>query len=778
MKDKRIFRLLPAALLCMGLLGAALPAGAQAGTDTAQTEAAAEAQAQPAQSEQTDLSETEAVDGGAEAQTEMQSTGATAGQELAQAVLASDPADAADPAVTPPEEPETPYTKVFPFSEDQLFSGVYKSYGFYFNVEDYWQTSYAYARIEFSVSPLIEDVPASLTFSLNSVPVYSCKVDYRAGKTQTAYVELPVAELKQGYNVLSLTGYVRLYDEEGCLDDFSGANWVNVSKNSLVQVGYAVTDTQNALCYYPYPFASTMDDTGADCAVYVPKNAANEELAAALLVRADLGGETDGEDDIALKTLDAYGTDGRDRRVVVALRANLPAQLAAAVGDGDFSAQACVLETTEGNATVLVITSDNAAALYEGAAMLLDENRVTQEKTDRAVVAAGTASQTVQNASLSDLTVSGQTITSITGGGLEFIGPFRQEQEVFLPLDGGFVLAEGGKISLNFRYSDNLDFDRSLITVYWGSVPVSSKKLEAEKAGGDTLSFVLPADVVGTYAGSITVAFDLEIKDLYCTKRADQMPWAYVSGDSTLYLPAGQASKYSFALRPYPFQTLGAFNDTCVVVPDAMTDAELETLGQLIALESTGLTPYGTLTVAHASDFDAKATDANLILVGTHADNAAIAALNDSLSFAYTADGARFADNAQLLLSDDYARDIGVMQMIRSPYFETRAVLVASGTGDATVKQIGTYIKTTENRWKLSGDAVLIDSTMETKSFTFLKEIAQKKATLKQAVEQNKSAILFTVVSTLGMLILVLGAVMVAARAYRRRDRHDKGGTE
>lgn len=762
-----------AGLFCMALLAGALPvfaeetdsSGAQTG-DGAGTVQGDGTQAVPT---------VEAGDG--QTPEDGQTQGGNTQEDLTQMVLASDPAAAGAPLAFAPYEPETQYTEVFPFKADQLFSGIYRTYGFYFNVEDYWDTVYAYAQIEFSVSPLIENVPASLTFAVNATPVYSCRVDYQNGKTQVAYVEIPVELLKEGYNELSLTGYVRLYDDNGCLDDFSGANWVNVSKNSLVQVGYNVADTANALCYYPYPFVSTMDSTGASCAVYVPREATDEELAAALLLRADLGGETDAEDAIALRTLDSYGADGATRRVVVALRSNLPAQILPYVDAGgkDLSQNAGVTEfTDETGGTVLVVTSDAPEALYEGAAMLLDESRVSQEVTPSAYVALGSADTKVQSTKLSDLTAENYTVKGITGGGLSFVGPFRQEQEIYLPLDGGFVLAEGGKVSLNFRYSDNLDFSRSLVTVYWGSVPVCSKKLEQEKAGGDTLSFLMPADVVGTYAGSIKVAFDLELEDLYCTKRADQMPWAYVTGDSTLYLPAGQAGKYSFELRPYPFQTLGLFNSTCVVTPDAMTDVELNTLGRVISMESSGLSPYGSLKVARASAFDAKNTDANLILIGTYADNAALAALNDKLSFAYAEGGASFADNEQLLLSPDYAAEIGVLQMLRSPYFSDRAILAVSGTQDAALERIGAYLQPAQNRWKLTGDAVVLDSRMEIKAFTFLAQEAQEKVSLREQLVQNKSAVVFTLVSTLAMLLLLLAIIMITVRARRHSKEDDK----
>ncbi|MCI1966256.1 MAG: cellulose biosynthesis cyclic di-GMP-binding regulatory protein BcsB [Oscillospiraceae bacterium] len=696
--------------------------------------------------------------------------------KIAGRVLASDPSSAALPITAQPKEPAADYTKIFQYHSDVLFSGIYKSNGFFFDVKKYWKSVYAYARVEFSVSPLIQNVPASLTFFVNSTPVSACKVDYGSGKTQQAYVEIPVSLLKTGYNQFTISGYVRVYDDDGCLDDFSGSNWVNVSKNSLVQVGYDVAVPKQELSYYPYPFLSSVDETGKECAVYVPNDASEEELATALLLRADLAGETGTEDRISLKTLDQYGQDNISRRVVVAARNKLPASLSSGVKeDSGHSLQThafvCEISGTDGD--VLVVTSDNDQALYEGAAMLMDQNRVSQEKKSYAYVAVGSADTVIQNSKLSDLVADQYTVEEITGGGLSFVGPFRHEQEVYLPLSGGFILSEGGKIVLNFRYSDNLDFKRSLVTVYWGDIPVYSKKLERDKAGGDTLSFLLPSDVVGTYAGSIRIAFDLEIQDLYCTKRADEMPWAYVTGDSSFYLPVGQSSQFSFDTRPYPFQTLGLFENTCVVVPDSMSDTELNTLGEVIAMEGSDVSPYGTLSVVRASNFRQN-TDANLVVVGTYRDNKVLASLNDKLSFSYEKDGSRFAGNQQLLLSENYAADIGVLQLLRSPYVSGRAVLVVSGTTDQTLATIGSYLADETKRWNLSGDAFLIDSGYETKSFTFLEGQEGKSPTLRETLRQNKDAVAFTLVSTCAMLLLLLAIILVIVRAKRHREEDKK----
>ena len=144
-------------------------------------------------------------------------------------------------------------------------------------------------------------------------------------------------------------------------------------------------------------------------------------------------------------------------------------------------------------------------------------------------------------------------------------GRFNKEERIYLPFENDYILSSEGKITLKFRYSENLDFTRSLITVFWGDVPIASKKLQKENAEGDELIITMPSDVVGSTSKSIKITFDLEIADLLCTLRQDQMPWSYIAEDSVLYLPSQTNSISSFSYIPSPYQNKGRFADTLVV---------------------------------------------------------------------------------------------------------------------------------------------------------------------------------------------------------------------
>lgn len=716
--------------------------------------------------------------------TDEEQSGDTGDLSMANAVdlLNTDPSTASDPVTEVPDFPDADYRKIYEYNSNVLFSGIFKKNTYSFRIENYWDTVYAYAQIQYTISPLIEDVPASLTFYVNDEPVDSFRLEYTDGGTKTAYVRIPVEKLKEGFNNFSISGYVRLYDEDGCLDDFSGANWVSVSQDSLIIVGYNVTDTANLLQYYPFPFVSSIDEQGDNCGIYVPEDADDAEMKAALLIRADLGDETSGSDDVKFGSLKEMSTDHRANNVIIASKTRLPENIRNSLpSDAKTNAGAYVFEYSGNGGTTLVITADNSDDLYEGAAMLMDDSRLVQEKGLSAFVASGAADTAIESSALSDLTVKETSIKDITSqNGLEFIGPFRQEQEIYLKSSNGFILGQGGKVTLNYRYSDNLDFDRSLLTVYWGSTPVASKKLTKEGAAGDSVSFTMPEDVVGTSATSVKIAFDLEIKDLYCTKREDQMPWAYVSGNSTLFLPVGNGTNYTLDLRPYPLERMGIYNALTVVVPDEMTSDVYDLLGRSIALYGSSIEPYGDLRVLHAFEASSVLTkendvdsDRNLLVVGTPADNVFLTALNDSLSFQFNDAGDAFVSNNQLLLSDTYAKSIGVIQLIRSPYAENKAVLAVSAPNDTAAAAMVTWLRSEKNSWKLTGDAFVIDGTDESRGFTFLEAEKTAGMSLSERISNNKPAVILTMVSTIAMLILLLAVILLLTR-YRHNKKRDE----
>ena len=313
-------------------------------------------------------------------------------------------------------------------------------------------------------------------------------------------------------------------------------------------------------------------------------------------------------------------SDAKSENVLyVGLKKNTPEYLLSLLTQSVPATGALVQRATDGDTSYLLIVAEEEAALSEAAALLSDTSRVAQLHTSQTYVSVGEAQQYALASETSGLTLAGQyTIKDISGNGISFSGPFTQKMTIYLPVAKDYVLSSESRFSFDIRYSENLDFDRSLVTFYWGtSIPLYSHKLTKEGATGETLTFSVPADAIGEAGSSITVVFDLEIKDLDCTVRSMNTPWAYIAANSSLYLPAGENTTLNLANLPAPFQRASRMNNVVMILSDDATQTELTLAGRIMAMLGAGSTPYGLLKVIRAENFQAAAYgNSNLIVVG------------------------------------------------------------------------------------------------------------------------------------------------------------------
>lgn len=691
-------------------------------------------------------------------------------------ILSTNPEDANEPVNVEPSFADTTYTKDVYFDQTTLH-GIFSSKELFFYIPDYWDTKYVYTEIQYDVSELIQSIASSITFSVNNVPVSSYRIAYDGGSTQTCYLEIPMDLLKKGYNSLAIVAYARLYDEEGCIDDFTNANWLSISENSYIRCGYEIIDTEHKISYYPYPFMSTTEETGKGLSIVVSDEATNGEISAAMNLMADLSTETGDSNNIQFCLLSDLASTNSDRTVLVANYNNLSDFYQNKVEDtSNLDARAVVIFTDDSNGNpLLLVTSTNDDCLIEAAYMLMDDNRVSQEKSNTASVNLGSADVAVNSTAISQMAAGNYTIKDIIGSGITFVGPFHQEQIIYLPFSEDYFLSDAGKVTLNFRYSENLDFNRSLMTVYWGDIPVASKKLEKDKAIGDELTFSMPADVVGTTTGAIRIAFDLEIPDIVCTPRQDEMPWAYVSDESVLYLPASTGIVLTFDLKPSPFRTDGKFNDMMLVISDRPTTSELNLYAQIIGMYGDGVEPYGNLYVKRVSEFNEKEADYNIITIGDYNNNALLRTINDKLYFSYTLDGSKFNSNEQLILSDNYAEQIAILQLLESPFASNRGVLAVTGINEGTLANVEEFMRNYKLRFSLSKDCVVIDSDLDIKSFQFIKAVADmNEPGIINSIVKNKQSLIFTVVATSVMLMLFAAVVIMLIRIRMYHKKKDE----
>ncbi len=665
------------------------------------------------------------------------------------------------------------YFADYGFGSVQYIRGIYSVLSLYVEVPEYVTPTMALMRVCYTASDLILSDLSSMTFYMNGTPFYSTYVRVGVDRARTVlYIAVPVELLVPGYNLLEIGAYVRLTDNEGCTDDYNGANWIKFDESTCLRIAYELSEKAEELSVFPYPFLSMMDQTGAECAITVSDVMDNDELTAAMNLMAGLGTALSAQNDVEVARI---SDTSRKHVIYFGLKDNTPDRLLALLNQEVPPTGALIQRVTDGEREYLLVIASERAALLEAARLLNDESRISQLHDRTAHVSVGEARAYIEAGKLSALAVEGQyTFKDILGHGASFVGPFHQTATLYLPVPEDYVLSSEGKFTFHIRYSENLDWDRSLMTVYWGnSLPMYSRKLTRDGADGETVAFSVPADAVGVAGTYLTITFDLEVKDLDCTPRQLNMPWAYIAENSVLYLPQGEKVSLSLGNRPAPFQRNSRMNDVLVVLP-ALPDAEeLNLCGRAVAMLGAGSDPYGSMSVIRDHEFtEVSHADRNLVLVGKASTNRMIASLNGSLHFRYTDDLTRFESNDKLILNQQYAAEVGVIQLLVSPYSVNRAMLVISAPASEGIRALTERLSSEKLRWALNREAVLVDTHGQANSYQFTTAAAvengEEAPSFKRVIMENREPIILLLTGLGSMLVVFIGILILTLRAHRR----------
>ena len=653
------------------------------------------------------------------------------------------------------------YVSTTAFSADHYMVGLFSEITEGFNVGD-WDLKDAQLTLSFSTTQLVSEYLSAITISINGVRFYSENVPVTDGLRRELTVKIPIEHMIEGYNVIAIEGYIRTYNGLPCVDDVTTANWMNVFQESFVDVSYTPAATCATIDEFYTCFTSIDALENNQSAVVVATGFDEDEIAAAFTALAGVSREaTKDYQNIDLLAADNLANVADKKYVIyIAKPDNLPAALQSAVSQsGVIDASGACLLLIPGATNVLVVTGNNAAGLDKAAAEL--SNATTMHQLRGAVKFIGEDE---------DVYVRKEGVTQytqLTTTGTYLDGPFRQKYDYFINFDDNRQLAYGSELELYFRYSENLDFDRSLVSVYVNNVPVGSQKLSQAKADGDSLVLDIPTDIEVTGSFTLTVAFDLEIKDLWCTLRQTETPWAYVSSESTLKLNSVEVPYYLFENYPYPFISGGEFNDLVMVIPDSNTDIDLFLMGDfMLTLGQFLKYNTGELSVVRASS-PGDLNDKNVIAVGTFANNPFIADLNEHLFFRFDDNGTGILSNEKLLIEASYGATLATAQIIESPYSNVRnAILVLASTNESDLENALGYFGDTTKLWSLYGDGLVADSD-DIYQYRFKEDNEKEGQATEEFYERTDIMNLLYVASAI-LVILLAGVIFMVIR-YRRK---------
>lgn len=609
------------------------------------------------------------------------------------------------------------YISKIELNSNITFDGVFDSYRWIFNSKSKDGTERVTLNLDIESTDVLADkVKSYLTFSLNGSEFYSMEINKRNGEPQTLTINLPGYLLKDGSNEVKVEGYLRCSDEP-CTDDYNTSNWLVLGEKSNIELVEKAKVYGNKIIEFPYGLSESYDSNNK---IIIPDKYTDGELSSALKFQTLLGGiNGNGEivkwsdrGDLSKSNVIFIGSkeEGESNLPIISNDIkDLPLDNEAYIGvnNSPFS--------TRSDLKLISIISNSETELESAIKFLMNKDIYGQVSS----------SSTFVNSKL-DLDKEIKPISSIITldelgiSEMKVEGLFRKEVKIGYALPKNKKLSPGDKLELNLRYSENLDFDRSLFTVYINDTPIGSKKLEREKANNDNISIVIPKDVLNTSYLEIKLAYDLNLKGVECEKNQHEQPWGLVTGDSYIQINSRNTNEFYFNNYPAPFVEDWDINDTMFIVPDNLQSKELTALGNMANLMGKGmrynLGKIGAVSIGNLKD---EHKDNNIIVYGTPNSNKLIKELNNSLWFKYDKDWSKFLSNEKLYLMDDYAKNIATFQLDYSSYSSGKFMLVLTSPNEELLTKSLVYLGKETEVYKLYGDGAVIDIDGNVRNFKY-----------------------------------------------------------
>lgn len=646
---------------------------------------------------------------------------------------------------------------------DSALSGVSAARTEYFSLPPYWNVSEVRLNLDYTVTPIIKDYISSVTLSLNGSKFYSFRPSANGGK-QHLTVPLPAELLVKEANALKIEGELRTTEiDQACPADITSDSWLQLANTSKVETVYTPAPFNGSIRDFNRRMSGIDTISGGHSLVAVPDGTQTAEWEAAVYALSGFARSNTLTDDTI--PLLPYGPDSlKDKDFVawIGLADRLPEGLKSQLAAVDLDRQALIQVVPAEGRQLLVATSRNPELLMKAGRFISNQTLMSQVESGVKLVDADT--DTTAEASAISREV------KLTENGDQLKGPSHREQTYFIDLPANRSLADASKISLDFRYSQNLDFDRSMVTLRINNTPIGSKKLNKELADGDKLVIPVPGNVAISGSFSVTAAFDLELKQDKCAPREEEMPWAYITKDSVMQVNTKDWTGLLFNNYPYPFIRDGVFNQVAVVLPkdrDLYLYRSVSNLFSLLGRYAAGNT--GEVRFYEDTVDPAELKDRNVLAIGSYRNNAVIQSSNEKLYFRYSPDGARIVSNEKLSVDADYGTRVGTLQLIESPFGSGHGFMAVTGPGSEGYFLASRLLAGEKERWKVFGDGVLTDKDGSMNVFRFKKEAGAAQDSLLRDVLNRGDTLMFTVAAVLVMFLVLVSLLLLIRKHSRKR---------
>lgn len=604
---------------------------------------------------------------------------------------------------------DTIYVKNFLLQNDTKISGVLSKYSMFFNVDEQWIVEKgSYIELIFSQSQIKEYKGSTLTVSLNNIPIYSTTLFDKQVYKKNIKIPLSISQIKN-YNEIKIEAYHRITDDP-CTDYINPANWILLHKESYVHVKYRYRNDTISLKEFPYPYIKSSADNPIDFAYLLDNNQSDIELDGIMLASAYFGREQKNVN-INQQCIKINETDKLKNTNIIYIGSyiDMPSSMLDLLNSDEkkiIKNKGLIKEVISPfnkEKRLLLILSDNKEILSSSIRSLFnDEIKVQMKKATQVID---------ENIIIKDLNTSNKdylTLEDLQYNSFFVNGLFNQEVKYDINIPKNWIVSEDAKLALQLRYSDALDFDSSLVTVYINDIPIGSKKLSVDRVNNDLIELEIPKDIKYTTYYEIRIVFYLETIRKDCDYRLGESSWVYLSNKSYFYLPHKEKEYYYFDYYTGPFVKNKILEDVVIVLGDNPNQGEFNTAINTLGFIGQSTEIINEVKVVKGNEFETLDNKKqNIIIVGTPNNNSFVRSINSKLHVRFDSAYKKYISNDKISFLEGV--DLSILQMIKSPYEKTKYLMLISSTIEEGLDWCTVYLSDYEFVTKLKGDVVTID---------------------------------------------------------------------
>lgn len=661
--------------------------------------------------------------------------------------------------------------KAYKFQDDVTINGVIGSTERFFNVSQNWDVKDLKLNLVYTKSELLDVNYSTITVFINGEPVSSKRLDGDRKYQDKWQVNIPKELVKSGYNSISIKAYKTISDKI-CRDDSNTANWLVIHKQSDIELNYSLKSNSNEIKDYNSIFTNIGNEEYVDTTFVLPDKYNSNELSSIMNLSLNMGQKLKADNfklDVKLKSnLKEY-----NKNIIYVGGTNDTSTDFLNLLSNDEKNQAKnkavikqVISPFNKDKRMILIISDNSKAL-ENATKLICNNELLNELNSSSFI----IDETKDVSDIKKDTKNKLTLNDLGYNDFLLKGPFSQETNFDVSIPKNKISTAGSILNLKFRYAKNLDFGRSLVTVYVNDKPISSKKLSLEKADNDNLEVNLPTDVLGKNYYKTKVVFNLELKDLMCVTRDTDNPWAYILDSSFIKFDFKDNNSLNFKSYPYPFIDNQQANDINVVVSKNLNSSDLSNIANIIGnMGRDAVYNTGNLNVLTDSEFLNTNKKGNLIVIGTPDDNSILKDINKDLYIKFDKNFSGFENNDKIkFLDDKYSKQLSTIQLINSPYSKSNSAIIVSSLDKNSLSSSVRYLSDNNLTRDLKGDAAVVNRDGGIQDINF-----KENNTKDEEPEDNstkfkleKSSLTFILIAGFLFLTVIISAILLILK-YRK----------